>query len=290
MYVLCAFILCITFTLSAQETEVKVLETFEDSSEVPVWMNANNGDAPSPAVVANPQKKGLNPSDSVMRWVKDKDGPVFAAAMSDFGSYNIEFKDEAQFIHLKMLKSNTDPCALQIIRAKDGEETAKFRQPAIRVPCPTPNKWVDYVFYFDDTTATNHKWSRFYFMPVMNSKEQSGWSIDTLEENINVYFDEIIIDSVDSPYKEARTSVYVNQSGDITYVLNNPVTNELILEGIGNVTQISLYNIKGKLLKQYSPTNQNRYIIPVSDLTNGVYLVRFINKHGTIDVQKIIKR
>ncbi len=265
-------------------------ETFENASTVPRWFNAHQT-ASSPRIVENPDKTGINTSDSVMLWIKDKNAKVFAAAMSDF-SYGIKFNGNNTYIHLKMLKDNTDPCVLQVIRTMDGVvENGKYdATDPIRVPCPIPNQWVDYVFGFTDTAATNHSWSRFYFMPVMNSTEPMGWTPDPLDADVNVYFDDIIIDSVSTSYGSNATTVFVDKEGHISCILNNPVSNELILEDLGDIEDVRIYSINGSQVKQITDINESACRIPVSDLPVGVYLVAFRYVNGKIDVSKIIKR
>jgi len=269
---------------------VSVLETFEESAKVPVWINASE-DAPQPEIVANPKKEGLNPSDSVMLWIKAKDSDVWAAAMSDLQAYNIKFTRDAKYIHVKMMKDNTDPCALQIIRTDDGTtESGKYLDPPVRVPCPTPNEWVDYVFDFSDTTAINHNWSRFYFMAVMNATEDGGWTKRPLDNDVNVYFDDITIDSVMTPYTIPATTIFVDRMGQISYILNNPVTSELILQGIGKVKNITIYSINGQAVRQIKISNHDSYTIPVGDLSKGIYIIRFQKENGTFETSKIIKQ
>ncbi len=267
-----------------------VLETFENSAETPEWINAHQ-DAPQPEIVANPDKSDLNPSDSVMLWIKAKDAPVWSAAMSELQAYDIQFSGDAVYIHVKMMKDNTDPCALQVIRTDDGiSESGKYEDPPTRVPCPTPNVWVDYVFDFSDTAATNHDWSRFYFMAVMNATEEGGWTADPLDNDVNVYFDDIIIDSEMDPYEPAATTVFRDRSGKISYYLNNPVTDELILKGIGKVDEITIYSINGRVVKRLNTAKQDFYRVPVGDLSKGIYLVKIQKFDGQVEVSKIIKQ
>ena len=126
-------------------------------------------------------------------------------------------------------------------------------------------------------------------MAVMNATEEGGWTKRPLDNDVNVYFDDIIIDSEMDPYTSGPTTVFVNRMGQISYILNNPVTSELILQGIGNMRNISIYNISGQIVKQIQTKNNDRYVIPVSDLEKGVYLIRFQKDNGTFEVSKIIK-
>ena len=273
--------------LFSQQT---VIEDFEESATVPGWINANQS-APQPSIVENPDKSGLNPSDSCMLWIKNKDSKVFAAAMSGLEAYNIQFNGEATFVHLKMMKDNTDPCAFQVIRTEDGEtEADKLFNPPPRIPCPTPNEWVDYVFDFSAPEATSQTWTRIYFMPVMNATEEGGWTEDPLESDVDVYIDDIIVDSESDPYTSAATTVFMDRAGNVSYILNNPVTSELILEGIGKVRNITLYNLSGQQIKSIPTYSVTNYVVPVADLSKGIYIVKFQKDDGTVSTSKIIKR
>lgn len=281
-----AFVVLTGFAFGQQT----LLDDFENSAESPNWINAHE-DAPQPEIVANPDKSDLNPSDSVMLWIKAKDAVVWAAAMSERYAYDIQFNGDATYIHLKMLKDNTDPCVLQVIRSEGETETGKYdATDPERIPCPTANEWVDYVFDFSDTAATNYEWQRFYFMAVMNATEPMGWTADPLDADVNVYFDDIIIDSDPNPYEPAATTVFRDRSGQISYYLNNPVTDELVLKGIGKVDEITIYSINGRVVKRLNTAKQDFYRVPVGDLSKGIYLVKFQKFNGQVEVSKIIKQ
>ena len=273
--------------LNAQKT---VIEDFETADNRPGWVNANNSSV-APKVVLNPSKDNLNPSDSVLLWVKNKDSKVYAAAMSELQAYIIQFNGSATYIHFKMLKDNTDPCALQVIRTDDGiGEAGKVFNPPVRMACPTPNQWVDYVVDFSAVEATSHTWSRIYLMAVMNATEDGGWTEDPLDADVNVYIDDITVDSEASAYEPVNTTVFVSRTGEVSYILNNPVVSELILEGIGEVRDIALYSINGAKVKQINTDRADNYRIPVADLAKGIYLVRFQKEDGSVTTSKIIKK
>ncbi len=278
------------FSLLPAMAQKTILETFEDSSKVPVWMNAHQGGA-DPEIVENPLRDGINYSDSVLLWVKLKSAPVYSAAMTEIEAYDIEFKEDATFIHVKMLKDNTDPCALQVIRTEDGmSEAGKYKDPPDRIPCPFPGEWVDYVFDFSAPEATAHTWSRFYFMAVMNATEEGGWAARELPEDVNVYIDEIIIDSDPNPYTTPLNAVHVDAEGNISYILNNPVTTEMVFSGIGKVQEIMVYDMNGTLVRHLGVAGEDTYRLPVSDLANGIYLVSFRKQDGVSQVSKVVKQ
>ncbi len=285
----CLFVMGLSFqSVHAQQT---ILEDFEDSATVPVWMNANQ-EAPQPEIVENPLKEGINPSDSVLLWIKAKNAPVWAAAMTELEAYDIVFEGEATYIHIKMLKDNTDPAALEIIRTDDGiEEADKAPETPVRLPNPFPGEWVDYVWDFSDSWIASQDWSRFYLMAVMNATEEGGWEADPLDEDAKVYIDDIVIDSDPEPYTEPLNNrVMVDSDGNVSYVLNNPVTSEMVFSNIEAVEQITVYSISGRVVKQINTGRQHSYHLQVSDLPQGIYMVKFDRKDGTSEVSKVIKK
>lgn len=288
--ILSTFLIVMGLSFQLAYSQQTILEDFEDSSTVPVWMNANQ-EAPIPEIVENPLKEGINVSDSVLLWIKAKNSPVWAAVMTELEAYDIVFEGDATYIHVKMLKDNTDPAGLQIIRTEDGiTEADKYPDPPVRVPCPFPNEWVDYVWDFSDPDIASQTWSRFYFMAVMNATEDGGWDADPLDDDVLVYIDEIIIDSDPEPYTGTLNTVFIDRDGSISYVLRNPVTSEMVFSAIEDVVQITVYSIDGRIVKQIKTERQHSYHLNVSDLLPGIYLVKFDKQDGTSNVSKVIKQ
>jgi type IX secretion system substrate protein len=283
-------VVLLIFGLQGINAQKTVLEDFETKEGRPAWVNANNSSV-APAIVLNPSKDNLNASDSVLLWIKNKDSKVYAAAMSELQAYIIQFNGSATYMHFKMLKNNTDPCALQVIRTDDGiGESGKVFNPPVRIPCPTVNQWVDYVVDFSAVDATSHTWSRVYIMPVMNATVEGGWTEAPLDADVNVYIDDITVDSEMNAYQPSATTVFVSKTGEVSYILNNPVVSELILEGIGEVRDISLYSINGSLVKHLQTYKVDSYKVPVADLAKGIYIVKFQKEDGSVTSSKIIKR
>ncbi|KPK84904.1 MAG: hypothetical protein AMS27_08785 [Bacteroides sp. SM23_62_1] len=101
--------------------------------------------------------------------------------------------------------------------------------------------------------------------------------------------------SMISPWSETwnfttRNSVGINESGyDIQYkVYPNPVYDKLFIEGFENeLTSISILSLEGKLLKQIKEKGMIQ--IDVSDLQNGLYLVKIVNSKIMI-TERLVKQ
>ena len=71
-------------------------------------------------------------------------------------------------------------------------------------------------------------------------------------------------------------------------VFPNPVGEYFILQDeAGTVEQIVVFNILGKTLKTFRAADGPRFM--VSDLPEGIYLVRFVNANNVIKTVRISK-
>ena len=65
-------------------------------------------------------------------------------------------------------------------------------------------------------------------------------------------------------------------------VFPNPANGKLLIEGI-DVVSVRIYNVLGQLVKAVRNTNE----IPISDLPQGVYLLRITNAMGVSQTERI---
>ena len=64
----------------------------------------------------------------------------------------------------------------------------------------------------------------------------------------------------------------------------NPVNDRLFIHSKETILDIQVYSIGGKLIAEYSNTNE----INFAPFSSGIYLVKMITKNGTL-VKKVIK-
>lgn len=100
-----------------------------------------------------------------------------------------------------------------------------------------------------------------------------------------------------SPGKMASASTTLQNNpiyNDVKYY-PNPVKSELYMEwqtiNDNSLNGIVVFNIDGKLLKEYSHLNTiNNYTLPFQDYPQGVYFVEFLYSNGEQKTFKIIKQ
>jgi hypothetical protein len=69
----------------------------------------------------------------------------------------------------------------------------------------------------------------------------------------------------------------------------NPVSSQLTIEGMKDVTRIEIFNTAGQRMNVIENVNENMQI-ETSHFESGVYFVNFYNERGVIATQKFLKR
>ncbi|MBY8961668.1 T9SS type A sorting domain-containing protein [Flavobacterium sp. D11R37] len=81
--------------------------------------------------------------------------------------------------------------------------------------------------------------------------------------------------------------------GNGTIIYPNPVENELTITTQDNlmITAINLYSVEGKLiLNNVSSQKSNTYMLDLSSVTKGVYLLSVETNDGKTEISKIVKK
>ncbi|WP_298417228.1 T9SS type A sorting domain-containing protein [uncultured Kordia sp.] len=79
-----------------------------------------------------------------------------------------------------------------------------------------------------------------------------------------------------------------NNSTNAIKVFPNPVVNELFFETNKNIEKITVYNLSGKMVKQFTAESQSLDKIQMKGLSKGLYFVKIQTANGT-QTQKVIK-
>ena len=73
------------------------------------------------------------------------------------------------------------------------------------------------------------------------------------------------------------------------HIFPNPATDYISVSNDDDVEEIIIYNVVGRLIRQFNVEEDGKYRI--SDLRNGMYLVRFFNSRGKLlATQRLSKR
>ncbi|WP_310559489.1 T9SS type A sorting domain-containing protein [Flavobacterium sp.] len=177
---------CITFSvlyLSVVYLQTAYCQVIENYEGTPILMNSINGgsaDLSTITVINNPHKTGINTSNKVCNLFRDKDG------IPDSGFWSIKSINLTtnKFIHVKVFKPRISPVKFKV---EDG--AAGILEIASISPQTKINQWEDLVFDFSNLTGSYTKISLMLDLIVPVG----------LDTDINIYFDDIIINNNSNP-------------------------------------------------------------------------------------------
>lgn len=124
-------------------------------------------------------------------------------------------------------------------------------------------------------------WSKYEV--AVTSPAEAGYFyllVRTLPNSVT-YWDEFI-------FEEDITSGNTENKITGIKIYPNPATNYLIINNFNDVQQVDIHSITGKVVWSEKFRNETEVTIPVSQLPDGIYLVKVIIK-GEIYVRKFIK-
>ena len=157
---------------------VQVMENFE---YIPLnIMTSGATDLSNFSIIPNPDKSGVNLSDYVIKFHRAKNGVPWGGFYS---GTPIDVTTN-KFMHVKVWKPRISPIVFKI----EGGAAGTVEHPST-VPQTVTGAWVDYVFDFSEKTGT---YPTITFMPDFEA-------VLTLTEDIDIYFDDIILNNDPKP-------------------------------------------------------------------------------------------
>ena len=171
---------------------VQVMENFET-----IPMNIMTGgaeDLSSFTLVPNPDKSGVNLSEYVIKFHRDKDG----VAWGGFYSGTPVDVTTNKYMHVKVWKPRISPIVFKI----EGGAAGTVEYPSMN-PQTEIGVWTDYVF---DFSAKTGPYPTIVFMPDFENPL-------VLTEDIDIYFDDIILNNDPTPMKQPEQIIGVNMKG-----------------------------------------------------------------------------
>jgi hypothetical protein len=76
-------------------------------------------------------------------------------------------------------------------------------------------------------------------------------------------------------------------NGEI-YLYPNPATNYFTLNGA--VSKVEIYSITGQLVKSFNVNQSQENQFPISDLNQGMYIVKTLNENHKVKEMKLLKQ
>jgi hypothetical protein len=152
-------------------------------------------DQSSMMILPNPDPTGINLSDYVIKFNRDKDGVPWGGFWSSLPEV-IDVTTN-KFVHVKVWKPRISPIKFKIEGGTAGTIEIFSKYPQTKV-----NEWEDIVFDFTEKTGT---YPVIAFLPDFEDPL-------TLTEDITIYFDDIIVNNDPNPIAPASQIINVDMS------------------------------------------------------------------------------
>jgi ribosomal protein L11 len=152
-------------------------------------------DLSSMMILPNPDPTGVNLSDYVIKFNRDKDGVPWGGFWS--GLPEVIDVTTNKFVHVKVWKPRITPLRFKIEGGAAGTIEIASKYPQTKI-----NEWEDIVFDFTEKTGT---YPIIAFLPDFEDPM-------TLTEDITIYFDDIILNNDPNPFTPPSQVINVDMS------------------------------------------------------------------------------
>ncbi len=226
----------------------------------PIAMNAMLGGADDNSFFSmadNPDPGGINPSQKVGYFLRDKDGLPWGGFWSALPA-PVDVTDN-KYVHVKVYKPRISPLHFKIEGGAAGNLEIESTQPQENI-----NQWEDMVFDFSSKTGA---YPTIAFMP--DFLDPVGLTYD-----IEIYFDDILVN--DDPFPNAMRIVEINVDMRNSGIFDEPVYISGDFGGIWGVWNEPGKNLNDQML---DPDGDSVYSITMN-LLDGVYAFKFFKGTG----------
>lgn len=272
-------------TAFAQDTDYIVLEDFEGDEIITMNPMANGPDE-SPLdfeLVDNPLVDDVNPSATVVRFRRSFEGDAWAG----FWSILAEPVDmtEMKYVHVHVMKSRISPVRFKV-------EQGTTDPPVFEIESMEPqsevDQWEVLTFHFEDATG---EYPNIVFMPDFEDPV-------TLEEDIDIYFDNIILSSsAEPPMVVSNEDMGVVRGFTLSQNHPNPFVNRSqISYSLDQPTEVRLrvFNALGqevaRLVEGVQGAGDHTVTVDGAALSSGVYFYTLEAEKGRATRSMVVVR
>jgi len=172
------------------------VQGIEDYETIPLnYMLGGAEDLSTMTLIPNPDKSGVNLSDYVIQFHRDKDGVPWGGFWSTLPT-PVDVTTN-KYVHVKVWKPRVSPVKFKL----EGGEAGTLELASTNAQATT-GAWEDFVFDFSDKTGT---YPTIAFMPDFEDPL-------TLTEDIEIYFDDILINDDPNPITPPVQVINVDMS------------------------------------------------------------------------------
>jgi hypothetical protein len=219
-------------------------------------------------LIPNPDATGINTSNWVVKFERDKDGVPWGGFWSSLPA-PIDVTTN-KYMHAKVWKPRISPIKFKI----EGGAAGTLEAPSMNPQAHT-DMWEDMVFDYTSKTGT---YPVIAFMPDFEDPL-------ALAEDIVIYFDDIILNNDPNPL----TGINVVQGDNRISIYPVPFNTYLVLNTTVELKSLAITSAIGQHVMTLENLGTGTKTINTSSLATGFYFVTCYPKTGNAFVQKIVK-
>lgn len=238
----------------------------EDFEHIPInLMLGGANDLSTITIVPNPDQSGINTSNFVAKFERDMDGVPWGGFWSSL-PMPIDVTSN-KYVHVKVWKPRISPVKFKIEGGAAGT-----LEVASMAPQATINQWEELIFDFSSKTGT---YPVIAFLPDFEDPL-------TLTSDITLYFDDIVLSNA--------VGINAGISKESLQAYPNPVTDRLFIEISSEMATLDVLNLVGQKVFSMTSVPAGLTTLEVGQLTDGIYVLRFMDSNGSQFTHKFIKR
>jgi hypothetical protein len=245
------------------------VDVIEDYEIIPlnVMLGDPVVDSSNMTLVPNPDPTGINTSNWVVRFLRDKDGVPWGG----FWSPTAVDVTTNKYMHVKVWKPRISPIKFKIQGGATGDlETFSTG------PQTSTGVWEDMVF---DFTSKTGPYPTISFMPDFEDPL-------TLTNDIVIYFDDIILNNSPNPILTGIEGV-IKANNFTVYPV--PFNNFLVVNTTVDLKSVIITSAIGQQVVKMEDLSVGTTTTNTSELATGLYFVTFYPKSGNPYIMKIMK-
>lgn len=223
-------------------------------------------------VIENPDKSGINDSDSVGIFYESPNGETFAGMFTTLDA-PVSLPNGDKTVRMKMWADHTATMVFKLEAGRDGAPNSGD----ITADYTTPNAWQELTFDFSSVAPDDALYDRLTLIPdIVNIP--AATSI--------YYFDDIVISNADC---SATTSLFQQlELVDMT-IYPNPTSGKIRIECAEGFTGIRITNLMGQTVSSQEFARQAAMELDLGTVAPGLYFVTGYQGDRLISRTKLIK-
>lgn len=211
--------------------------------------------------VANPKPAGINPSSTVGKFIKAKDGAPFAGMYADLGA-PLDWKGVKTF-KVKVLMDHIGNFGAKVEGSATGAAALE-----LKVANTKTNEWEELTFDFS-AVPDNGEYQRLTVFFDLG--------IDATGSDVTSYFDDIVIGN-----GNCQTSSTWYPTVENLRISPNPTSDFLRIENLQKLARFEVFNALGQRVAVVNTSGDSRTEIDVTRFASGVYTLAGFDELGVL--------